>query len=84
MAPDVRAWLQEIPAAELSSFMIGRITIGELPFDIQGMMGSFLGHDGFVLPQLPNYLFTRDSSAWIYGGVVLSHMHWTARKLETL
>ena len=25
--------------------------------------------DGFVLPPLPNHLFTRDTSAWIYGGV---------------
>ena len=38
----------------------------------------------FVLPPLPNQLFTRDTSAWIYGGVSLNPMFWPARQLETL
>ena len=33
---------------------------------------------------LPNQLFTRDTSAWIYGGVSLNPMFWPARQLETL
>jgi arginine deiminase len=37
-----------------------------------------------VLPPLPNLLFTRDTSAWIYGGVTLNPMHWPARRQETL
>ena len=28
--------------------------------------------DDFVLPPLPNHLFTRDTSAWIYGGVCIN------------
>ena len=38
----------------------------------------------FVLPPLPNQLFTRDPSAWIYGGVSINHMFWPARQNETL
>ena len=38
----------------------------------------------FVLPPLPNQLFTRDTSAWLYGGVTLNPMFWPARQLETL
>ena len=38
----------------------------------------------FVLPPLPNQLFTRDTSAWLYGGVSLNPMFWPARQLETL
>jgi arginine deiminase len=38
----------------------------------------------FVLAPLPNQLFTRDSSAWIYGGVSLNHMFWPARQHESL
>jgi len=38
------------------------------------MFGSYLGHLGFILPPLPNFLFTRDNSAWIYGGVTLNPM----------
>ena len=37
-----------------------------------------------MLPPLPNQLFTRDTSAWIYGGVSLNPMFWPARQLETL
>ncbi len=38
----------------------------------------------FVLQPLPNQLFTRDTSAWLYGGVSLNPMFWPARQLETL
>jgi arginine deiminase len=37
-----------------------------------------------VLAPLPNQLFTRDTSAWIYGGVAITHMYWPARQHETL
>ena len=36
----------------------------------------------FVLPPLPNTLFTRDSSCWIYGGVSVNPMYWPARRRE--
>ena len=42
------------------------------------------GADTFVLPPLPNTVFTRDSSAWIYGGVVLPPLYWYARRLEVV
>ena len=37
-----------------------------------------------MLPPLPNQLFTRDSSCWIYGGVTVNPMYWPARRKETL
>jgi arginine deiminase len=37
-----------------------------------------------VIAPLPNHLFTRDTSAWIYGGVSLNPMYWPARQHETL
>lgn len=40
--------------------------------------------DDFVLPPLPNHLFTRDTSAWIYGGVSVNSMRKKARMRETL
>ncbi len=36
----------------------------------------------FILPPLPNTLFTRDSSSWVYNGVILNPMYWPARHLE--
>src|SRR5438105_15867336 len=38
----------------------------------------------FVLPPLPNQLFTRDSSAWLFGGVTVNPMFWSARRRESL
>jgi arginine deiminase len=43
-----------------------------------------MGPDEFVLRPLPNSYFTRDPSAWIYGGVVVNPMFWPARRLEAL
>src|SRR5215831_13230292 len=35
-------------------------------------------------PGLPNTLFTRDTTCWIYGGVTLNPLYWPARHDETL
>src|SRR2546421_437957 len=40
--------------------------------------------DQFVLPPLPNTLFMRDSSAWVYNGVTVNPMFWPARRRESL
>ena len=33
-----------------------------------------LDADDFVLEPLPNHLYTRDTSAWLYGGVAINSM----------
>jgi len=48
------------------------------------MFREYLGYSSFVLPPLPNTLFTRDTTCWIYGGVSLNPMYWPARRQETL
>jgi len=40
--------------------------------------------DDFLLPPLPNHLFTRDNSCWVYGGVSVNPMAKPARQRETL
>lgn len=84
MMDEMRAWLNEMPSAALTRFLTGGITTNDLPFAPRSMFGRFLGPDGFVLPPLPNLIFTRDTSCWIYGGVTLNPMHWPARQQETL
>lgn len=84
MLNDLRDWLDELPSPSLTRFLTGGITVHDLPFDPHSMFGRFLGPDGFVLPPLPNLIFTRDTSCWIYGGVTLNPMHWPARQQETL
>ncbi|WP_372958192.1 arginine deiminase [Marinobacter sp.] len=84
MVSDLRAWMDELPGAILAEFLIGGLQVSDLPFDPTGLFGNHLGSQGFVLPPLPNFLFTRDNSAWIYGGVSLNPMYWAARRPETL
>ena len=84
MAEELHACLMEMDAEKLSIHLIGGINRAELPFEPKGMVGRLLEPQDFVLPPLPNQLFTRDPSAWIYGGVTLHPMFWPARRQETL
>lgn len=84
MLDELKGWLWELPAEALARYLVGGVAVHDLPFTPNGMFGSYLGPDGFVLPPLPNLMFTRDTSAWIYGGVTLNPMHWPARRQETL
>jgi len=83
-AEPIREWLNEMPADQLATRMTGGVTVLELPDEIRSAIGSALRQTDFVLPPLPNQLFTRDTSAWIYGGVSINPMFWPARQLETL
>lgn len=85
---EVRAWLEELPPRSLAEFLIGGVSGDDLPGthggEILKLFREYLGHSSFILPPLPNSLFTRDTSCWIYGGVTLNPMHWPARRQETL
>jgi arginine deiminase len=66
------------------------VTAGEANLD-WGRFGDISLHaaalqdmSAFLLPPLPNTLFTRDSSCWIYGGVSVNPMYWPARRRESL
>ena len=83
MVGELYLWLKEMPAAELGQFLIGGIARAELPYEPLALAGRTLEPHDFVLPPLPNQLFTRDSSCWVYGGVTLNPMYWPARRPET-
>jgi arginine deiminase len=78
------AWLSAMSGDELATRLTGGVTVQELPDDMRNAIGPALHATDFVLPPLPNQLFTRDTSAWIYGGVSINPMFWPARQLETL
>jgi arginine deiminase len=82
MVSELRGWLDEMPAAELSRYLVGGIARAELPFDPAGLAGRTMQPQDFVLPPLPNQMFTRDSSCWIHGGVTINPMFWPARRPE--
>jgi arginine deiminase len=51
---------------------------------VHGLAWDQLDSDDFVLPPLPNQLFQRDNSAWIYGGVSVQPMAKPVRQRETV
>ena len=73
-------WLTEMSADDLATRLTGGITVQEVPAEIRSAIGPALRPTDFVLPPLPNQLFTRDTSAWLYGGVSLNPMFWPARR----
>jgi arginine deiminase len=84
MLEDLRMALAELPHARLAELLIGGLTKADLPFKPNGLLGAYLDLNDFVLPPLPNTLFTRDTTCWIGAGVCLNPLFWPARRGETL
>jgi arginine deiminase len=88
LVDEVRAVLAEMKPDQLATHVIGGLTVAESGLDVgkyrsQSLPAAALEDASmFVLPPLPNTLFTRDSSCWIYGGVSINPMFWPARRLE--
>ena len=81
----MRPWLDEMAAPRLAEHLIGGIAILDLPKgELSATMAEAFGDTDFVLPPLPNTLFQRDPSCWIYNGVTCNPMYWPARKPEAL
>ena len=85
VAPLMRDWLNEMPAAKLAEHLIGGVTAGDIP-DARGRarLARLMEPTDFLIPPVPNTLFQRDPSCWIYKGVTLNPMFWPAREPETL
>ncbi len=94
LVDEVRSFLWDMPPERLAQYLIGGLTAGEMDMDLGELGRLSLGAaaldeaaDGrgyFVLPPLPNSLFTRDSSCWIFNGVSVNPMYWPARRKESL
>jgi arginine deiminase len=88
LVDDVRSVLTAMPPDVLARHLIGGLTIEESGLDVDAAKGRSLiaaavqDFSTFILPPLPNSLFTRDSSCWIYGGVSINPMYWPARRRE--
>jgi arginine deiminase len=78
----VQEHLAGLKPDDLATALIGGLTVLEMPGAGEGFVGGVLGATAFLLPPLPNTVFTRDPSAWVGDGVVLSPMHKTARQSE--
>jgi len=88
LVDEVRAVLASLSPEALATHLVGGLTVAESGLDLAQARDTSLpaaaleDESMFVLPPLPNTLFTRDSSCWIYGGVSINPMFWPARRLE--
>lgn len=83
----IRDAFEVMPEATLCRYLVGGITKRELLQHIcepRSVWFHTLGMDDFVLAPLPNHLFTRDTSSWLYNGVSINPMRRKARRRETL
>ena len=65
--------------------MIGGILKKDLPApEWPSLLWRLLDDEDFMLAPLPNHLFQRDNSAWVYGGVSVNPMAKAARKREAI
>ena len=85
---DVRDWFDAMPSDLLAEHLIGGVAYREVPAERRThVLGALIkAHDEnqFLIPPLPNTQFTRDTTAWIFGGVTLNPMRWPARQHETV
>jgi arginine deiminase len=88
LVDEIRALLADLKPDQLAKHLIGGLTVAEAGLDLAhaaevSLIGAAIDDtSAFVLPPLPNTLFTRDSSCWIYGGVSINPMYWPARRRE--
>ena len=88
LVADTRGFLESLTPQQLSEVMIGGLSAVELPDKYQSeyltMVREATGATEYLLPPLPNTLYTRDTTCWIYGGVTINPLFWPVRREESL
>ncbi|WP_336713178.1 arginine deiminase [Arthrobacter sp. USHLN218] len=88
LVEDTRAYLETLQPRELAEYLIGGLSTADLPEEFRSgylaLAREQTGIREYLLPPLPNTLYTRDTTCWIYGGVTLNPLYWPARHDETL
>lgn len=85
---EVRSYLDGLSDRALADTLIGGLSTFEFPEAIGGdtmrLVRDAAGVNEYLLPPLPNTIFTRDTTCWIYEGVTLNPLYWPARHEETI
>jgi arginine deiminase len=85
LAGPVRRLFDDLDGHTLAEYLVGGVLKADLhPTHPQSLTWDLLHADDFLLPPLPNHLFQRDNSCWIYRGVSVNPMAKPARQRETL
>ncbi len=88
LVDSTRAFLETLAPAQLAEFLIGGLAIPDLPEEFRTpwvmLAREQTGAREYLLPPLPNTLYTRDTTCWVYGGLTLNPLYWPARQNETI
>jgi arginine deiminase len=84
IADALREWFLALPSEQLARRLIAGVAQEELPVTSRSLSALAAAEDGFVLDPLPNHMFTRDTSAWIFDGVSVHAMAKPARRREAV
>jgi arginine deiminase len=88
LVDETRSYLDGLDARTLADYLIGGLATTDLPDDLRPgyvvLARERTGARDYLMPPLPNTLYTRDTTCWIYGGVTLNPLYWPARHDETL
>jgi arginine deiminase len=83
-----RAFLDSLEPRQLAEYLIGGLATADLPDEFRSGYAALArestGAREYLMPPLPNTLYTRDTTCWLYGGVTLNPLYWPARHDETL
>jgi arginine deiminase len=81
----VRGLFDDLDGPALARYLVGGVLKADLhPRRVHSLKWNMLRADDFILPPLPNHLFQRDNSCWIYAGVSVNPMAKPARQRESL
>ncbi len=86
---ETRGYLESLKPRALAEFLIGGLSVVDIPDEYAtseylSLVREAHGVYEYLLPPLPNTLYTRDTTCWIYGGVSLNPLYWPVRREETL
>jgi len=88
LVDEIRSYLEGLEPRKLAETLLGGLSTEEFPETHGGEMLKLVkdaaGVTEYLLPPLPNTLYTRDTSCWIYGGVTLNALYWPARHEEPI
>jgi arginine deiminase len=84
LADALGSFLSTVDASGLADVLIAGMTFEELPTTGASLVRRMHHPHDFVVPPLPNLMFTRDSSVWVGDRVAIASLAMPARSRETV
>lgn len=83
LSTSIKHWLSELPNDQIAKYLTGGLAFNDIPEPFFKPLFDSYDHERFVLKPLPNHLFTRDTSCWVYNGVSINPMAKAVRRRES-